>query len=140
MPQGAVSNVGDSKFLSRLNETIGFMESLKGGILSLKSIDFGNFKRNVSPKRTSVIHSNSLELARRRVAAEHSESPMYFVFPAFRISSRVVIDSSRGVSDTVRKRTTLCRFVWLTYLGQSDGDSRGQGQSQDARWFLRCMS
>lgn len=39
-----------------------------------------------------------LELALRSVAAEHSERPMYLVFPALRISSRAGIDSSRGVS------------------------------------------
>lgn len=45
MSQWAVSNVGDSKLFGRLNEPIGLMESLKSRILSLKSIDFGNFKR-----------------------------------------------------------------------------------------------
>ena len=42
--------------------------------------------------------SNQLELAFRNVAAEHSERPMYFVFPARRISSSAGIDSVRGVS------------------------------------------
>lgn len=41
-----------------------------------------------------------LESALRSVFAEHSESPMYLVLPAFRISSRAGIDSSSGVSDT----------------------------------------
>lgn len=39
-----------------------------------------------------------LELALRSVAAEHSDRPMYLVFPARRISSSAGIDSSRGVS------------------------------------------
>lgn len=39
-----------------------------------------------------------LELALRRVLAEHSDSPMYFVFPALRMESRAGIESSRGVS------------------------------------------
>ena len=41
-----------------------------------------------------------LELDFFNVAAEHSESPMYWVFPALRISSRALIDSSSGVSIT----------------------------------------
>jgi hypothetical protein len=43
--------------------------------------------------------SSVLEFAFRKVAAEHSERPIYFVFPALRSSSRAGIDSSRGVSD-----------------------------------------
>lgn len=42
-----------------------------------------------------------LELALRRVAAEHSDKPMYLVLPALRISSRAGIDSSNGVSRSV---------------------------------------
>ena len=34
----------------------------------------------------------------RSVAAEHSERPIYFVFPAFRSSSKAGMDSSRAVS------------------------------------------
>lgn len=41
---------------------------------------------------------DSLELALRSVAAEHSERPMYLVLPALRISSRAGMDSSNGVS------------------------------------------
>lgn len=44
------------------------------------------------------ISRNILELALRRVAAEHSERPIYFVLPARRSSSRAVMDSSSGVS------------------------------------------
>lgn len=39
-----------------------------------------------------------LEFALRSVSAEHSERPMYFVFPAARIESRAGIDWERGVS------------------------------------------
>ena len=39
-----------------------------------------------------------LELALRRVLAEHSDSPMYFVFPALRMESRAGMEDSRGVS------------------------------------------
>jgi hypothetical protein len=39
-----------------------------------------------------------LELAFRRVFAEHSDSPMYFVFPSLRMESRAGIEDSRGVS------------------------------------------
>lgn len=46
---------------------------------------------------------HSLELALRSVLAEHSERPIYLVFPAFRISSRAEIDSSRGVSACVNR-------------------------------------
>jgi hypothetical protein len=42
--------------------------------------------------------ANELELALRSVAAEHSERPIYLVFPALRIPSRAGIDSSNGVS------------------------------------------
>lgn len=39
-----------------------------------------------------------LELALRRVLAEHSDSPMYFVFPSLRMESRAGIEDSSGVS------------------------------------------
>jgi hypothetical protein len=39
-----------------------------------------------------------LEFALRSVAAEHSDSPIYLVFPAWRISASAGIDSWRGVS------------------------------------------
>lgn len=47
-------------------------------------------------QKLHLVHS--LALALRNVDAEHSESPIYLVFPAFRISSRAVTDSSNGVS------------------------------------------
>ncbi len=49
----------------------------------------------------------SLEFALRSVVAEHSERPMYLVFPTFRSPSRAVIDSSRGVSSHVRQPMKL---------------------------------
>lgn len=52
----------------------------------------------VSNEKLTIVKEDLLELALRKVAAEHSERPMYFVFPALRISSRAGIDSSRGVS------------------------------------------
>jgi hypothetical protein len=39
-----------------------------------------------------------LELALRKVLAEHSDSPMYFVFPSLRMESRAGMEDSRGVS------------------------------------------
>lgn len=52
----------------------------------------------VSKYVTTRSDRTSLEFALRSVAAEHSESPMYLVFPALRISSSAGIDSVRGVS------------------------------------------
>lgn len=46
-----------------------------------------------------IFSRNILEFAFRKVAAEHSESPIYFVLPARRISSRAPMDSSNGVSE-----------------------------------------
>ena len=46
----------------------------------------------------------AIELALRRVAAEHSDRPMYLVLLAFRISSRAGMDSSRGVLGSIRWR------------------------------------
>lgn len=50
-----------------------------------------------------IMHKSSSEqdvlaFALRNVAAEHSDKPIYFVFPARRSSSRAPIDSSNGVS------------------------------------------
>lgn len=52
----------------------------------------------VSIYSTIWLINDLLELAFRNVAAEHSDKPIYFVFPALRISSSAGIDSSRGVS------------------------------------------
>lgn len=54
---------------------------------------------NVVPKR---VYDDPLELAFRSVAVEHSDNPIYFVFPAFRISSRAGMDSSKGVFGSMR--------------------------------------
>ena len=64
----------------------------------MNSIDLGNCRRTQSWPFSEENRSSLLELALRNVAAEHSDKPMYFVFPCFRISSRAGIDSSRGVS------------------------------------------
>lgn len=55
----------------------------------------------VSRELAELCGATLLELALRRVAAEHSESPMYLVFPAWRISSRAGMDSVRGVSGQI---------------------------------------
>lgn len=59
---------------------------------------------------------DKLACALRKVAAEHSDNPMYFVFPARRSSSRAPMDSSKGVSLVAelayciwpRKNITFC--------------------------------
>jgi len=48
------------------------------------------------------LQTDKLVFALRKVAAEHSDKPMYFVFPVRRSSSRAPIDSSRGVSLVVK--------------------------------------
>lgn len=55
----------------------------------------------VSQELPDWCRADSLELALRRVAAEHSDNPIYLVLPAARISSRAGIDSVRGVSEKV---------------------------------------
>lgn len=45
-----------------------------------------------------------LEFALRSVAAEHSDRPMYFVFPALRRPSSAGMDSSSGVFGSMRWR------------------------------------
>jgi hypothetical protein len=54
-----------------------------------------------------------LELALRRVLAEHSDRPMYFVFPSLRMESRAGIDDSRGVSACFNHVSILIEsIVW----------------------------
>jgi len=48
------------------------------------------------------LQTDKLEFALRKVAAEHSDKPMYFVFPVRRSSSKAPMDSSRGVSLIVK--------------------------------------
>ena len=50
-----------------------------------------------------MLHKNLLELAFRRVWAEHSDRPMYFVLPALRSESSAGMDSSRVVSTIVSR-------------------------------------
>jgi hypothetical protein len=70
------------------------------------------------------LERNVLEFALRSVAAEHSESPMYLVFPALRISSRAGMDSVRGVSISISN----CKLEdnGPTHWGQSGADSTNQ--------------
>lgn len=51
----------------------------------------------------------SLEFAFRSVLAEHSDRPIYLVFPTFRISSRAGMESSSGVSSPGRKQRALTK-------------------------------
>jgi hypothetical protein len=77
------------------------MDGLERRILCLNGVNLGDcplLERHDEKGREEKI---SLELALRSVAAEHSERPMYLVFPAFRISSRAGIDSSSGVSGLI---------------------------------------
>lgn len=72
------------------------------------------------------LRADVLELALRSVAADHSESPMYLVLPAFRSSSSAGIDSSRGVSSRGRQHTEALQPQHReTYWSQSDGDITG---------------
>lgn len=68
-----------------------------------------------------------LEFALRRVEAEHSESPMYFVLPARRIESRAGMDCSRGVSGVgiVRRDVGGKLEIWEVYSDPCGGGSRG---------------
>jgi hypothetical protein len=50
----------------------------------------------------NFLEEDALAFALRRVAAEHSDRPMYFVFPDRRSSSRAPMDSSSGVSAVVQ--------------------------------------
>jgi hypothetical protein len=82
------------------------VECFEGGVFGLDGVDFGDWG-GVSGFRLRVpglCHGDDcgkgdvLEFAFRRVSAEHSERPTYFVFPARRIESRAGIDWERGVS------------------------------------------
>jgi hypothetical protein len=69
-----------------------------------------------------------LELALRRVSAEHSDRPMYFVFPALRRESRAGIEDSRGVSACLvpgqQARLEELQIQNDTYSDRYDEDSR----------------
>lgn len=63
----------------------------------------------------------------RRVEAEHSDRPMYFVLPARRMESRAGMDCSRGVSRVgsvsrdVGEKLGICEV----YSDPCGGGSRG---------------
>lgn len=42
MAEGAVGHVGDPQLLSSVDQAIGFMQSLEGGVLCLDSINLGD--------------------------------------------------------------------------------------------------
>lgn len=96
-----ISDVGHTELLAGVDQAVRLVDRLKGGVLCLDGIDLcdcGWLIRNLVAK---VAVEHILELALRRVAAEHSERPIYLVLPALRSSSRAGIDSSRGVSIAV---------------------------------------
>lgn len=64
----------------------------------MDSVDFGDWECVSDGVGSYERWVHGLELALRRVLAEHSDSPMYFVFPALRMESRAGIEDSRGVS------------------------------------------
>lgn len=140
--QGAVSHVGHTQFPRSLDETIRLVQGLKSRIFRLNGINLGNYKWESVPrsmlKKKKGWGRISLELALRSVAAEHSERPMYFVFPAFRSSSSAGIDSSRGVPVEVFISRRNNSTDGETHLDQSDEDSRGLVQNQVSQWYLRC--
>ena len=94
----AVGYVGDVELPGGVDEAVGFVQGFEGGVFGLDGVDpcdcdgvsdgVGSIERRV----------HVLELAFRRVLAEHSDSPMYFVFPALRMESRAGMEDSRGVS------------------------------------------
>lgn len=98
MAQRAVGYVGDVELPGGVDEAVGFVQGFEGGVFGLDGVDpcdcdgvsdgVGSIERRV----------HVLELALRRVLAEHSDSPMYFVFPALRMESRAGMEDSRGVS------------------------------------------
>lgn len=98
--QRAVGHIGDAQLARRVNQPVGLVERLKGRVLGLDGVNGGDCRRLVSNftinrnKKRAVV----LELALRRVAAEHSDRPMYLVLPALRSASSAGIDWSRGVS------------------------------------------
>lgn len=100
MAKRTVGHIGNSKLSRGVNQTIRLVQCLKCRVFGLDSIDFRDCyslsAHNLIGLRT--LSFDSLELAFFSVDAEHSERPIYFVFPCFRISSSAVIDSSRGVS------------------------------------------
>ena len=65
-----------------------------------------------------------LEFALRRVEAEHSDRPMYFVLPAARRESRAGMDWDRGVSRWSLSAVGLREGYEATHLGQFGGGSR----------------
>lgn len=75
---------------------------LSRGVSQRPSIRLGQHQSwqllTVSKIFPACLKRNGLEFALRNVAAEHSESPIYLVLPALRISSRAGMDSVRGVS------------------------------------------
>lgn len=101
MSKRTVSNIGHSKFLARFNQTVCLVDRLERGILRLDGINLGDYGSGQWTNIECFRLRNLLELALRSVLAEHSERPMYLVFPALRISSSAGMDSSRGVSTQV---------------------------------------
>ena len=97
MPQWAIGYKSNSQLLGRINKPICLVDSLESRILCLDGVDLGNWSDG--QMWLVLYHGYILELALRRVAAEHSDKPIYLVLPALRISSRAGIDSSNGVSD-----------------------------------------
>lgn len=70
---------------------------------------------------------HSLEFAFRSVLAEHSDSPIYLVLPAFLISSNAGIDCSSGVSVHIIRQSHEAQVqrheTRKTYQDQSDANS-----------------
>lgn len=87
-----------------------------------------------------------LEFARRKVAAEHSERPIYLVFPAFLISSKARIDSSSGVA-THNKVSNLNHFLYdctertrinAVQIVEVGGKTESVNSALDIFFYVRC--
>lgn len=127
MTEGAIGNVSDVELARCVDKPVDLMKCLEGGVFCLDSMDL----RDCSGVSGKAVEDPSrdrdlLEFAFLRVAAEHSESPMYFVLPSLRSESKAVIDSSRGVSGIEESATAVAPEVRDTDEGQCGGGSRDQ--------------
>lgn len=115
MSKRTVSNIGHSKVLARFNQTVRLVNRLESGIFRLDGINLGDYESGQSKNIACFRLRNLLEWALRSVLAEHSERPMYLVFPALRISSSAGMDSSRGVSTqvSIRPAVRIRQRTWV---------------------------
>ena len=126
MTEGTIGNGSDVELARCVDKSVDLMKCLEGRVFCLDGMDL----RDCSGVSGKAVEDPSdrdlLEFAFLRVAAEHSESPMYFVLPSLRSESKAVIDSSRGVSGIEESATAVAPEVRDTDEGQCGGGSRDQ--------------